>query len=235
MEHGDRRTRPARARPFGRRADDRVELTARQQEVLDRVSLGLENKEIAGELRISEQAVKQQVSVLLKKFAVPSRAMLVQQSMAVRLVGRPIDASDAPLEHFFERAPMLMAFSRGPRHELRLVNREFRRVFGERDYVGRPLSECFPRIQPALLEVLDRVFADGAVWRTNDQHLSVTQPDGSARQVVLSLVAEPVRRADGGIVGIAFYASDLTEMLEARRSLREPPGSSEDPGEDLVG
>lgn len=206
-------------RPFGRRASDHVDLTDRQREVLEGVSRGLENKEIGGQLGISEQAVKQQVSVLLRKFRVPSRAMLARHAVTMAVIGEASRGTDAPLEYFFDRAPILMAFSRGRSHEIRMVNREFRRVFGERDYVGRTVLECIPAGAGALVTILDRVFEGGWPWRESEQRISFEAPDGTRQVTFLSWVAEPVRDHAGVIEGIAFYAWDVTAQIGARSQL----------------
>jgi PAS domain S-box-containing protein len=51
-------------------------LTARQRNVLELIRAGRSNKEIAGELGMSEQAAKVQVGKLMRKFGVPNRAAL---------------------------------------------------------------------------------------------------------------------------------------------------------------
>ncbi len=55
-------------------------LTARQSRVLELLRAGRTNKEIAGELGISEQAAKAQVRKLMRKFSVPNRAALAAVS-----------------------------------------------------------------------------------------------------------------------------------------------------------
>jgi DNA-binding CsgD family transcriptional regulator len=52
-------------------------LSHRQQEVLSRVEEGFTNKEIAGQLNLSERTVKFHVSALLDKFRVRGRSQLV--------------------------------------------------------------------------------------------------------------------------------------------------------------
>lgn len=217
-ERAERRRAPAAPRPFGRRDVDRVDLTARQREVLDLAAEGYENKEIAGRLGISEQAVKQQVSVLLKKFRVGSRAVLATTAMTMRLLGRA-SREGVSYEYLFDRAPVMIAMSRGPRHELALVNPAFVRFFGERDYIGRTFTECFPEASAHLRADLEGVVARGEPWVNAERRLRLVSPAGVEREVFLSLVAEPTRDASGAIDGIVFYAWDLTEQVATRRKL----------------
>ena len=186
--------------------------------MLDLVAEGYENKEIAGQLGISEQAVKQQVSVLLRKFAVASRAMLAQTAITMRLLGRS-SPEGVPYEYLFDRAPVMIAMSRGPRHEFTLVNQAFVSLFGERPYVGRAFVECFPAQGAALRSPLDRVYGSGAAWRSSEERLLVHTPTGGEREVYVSLVAEPMRDASGAVDGIVFYGWDVTEQVVMRRRL----------------
>lgn len=52
-------------------------LTPAEQEVLTHLLAGLSNKEIAAALHKAEPTVKHQVSSILRKHAVPSRARLI--------------------------------------------------------------------------------------------------------------------------------------------------------------
>lgn len=219
MNTPERRRGPPGPRPFGRRDADRVALTGRQQEVLDLVAEGLENKEIGGQLGISEQAVKQQVSVLLRKYGVASRALLARTAVTMRLLGRS-SPDGVRYEYLFDRAPVMIAMSRGPEHEFTLVNDAFVSLFGERGYVGRTIVECFPTQGPALIPALDLVFASGESWRSSEQRFRVRPPEGPVREVYLSLITEPIRSATGEIEGIVFYAWDVTEHVALRQRLR---------------
>lgn len=92
-----------------------AELTPRELQVLRLVLRGLGNKEIARDLGVTEQGVKERVSGLLAKFAVPNRAALAEAGVRleltvsrgivilstpwtsvspVRTLGRPRDRSD---------------------------------------------------------------------------------------------------------------------------------------------
>jgi DNA-binding NarL/FixJ family response regulator len=57
-----------------------VKLTRREEEVLDGILRSLANKEIAGELNLSERTVKFHVSSLLAKFKVRSRMELMREA-----------------------------------------------------------------------------------------------------------------------------------------------------------
>jgi DNA-binding CsgD family transcriptional regulator len=64
------------------------QLTGRQRQVLTLVARGRSNREIAGELGITEQGVKSHVSRLLSRHGVPNRTALVATT-------RSLSASDA--------------------------------------------------------------------------------------------------------------------------------------------
>src|SRR5207253_2464960 len=61
-------------------------LTGRELQVLQMVSEGLANKEIAWKLRISEKTVKAHVSTILDKFGLQSRTQAALYGLRVRLV-----------------------------------------------------------------------------------------------------------------------------------------------------
>lgn len=66
-----------------------VHLTPRQADVLDLVRAGSMNKEIAARLGISEQAAKEHVSHLLRRFGAPNRAALVTAADTSHVVRDP--------------------------------------------------------------------------------------------------------------------------------------------------
>lgn len=214
----ERRTAPELPRPFGRRPADAVVLTDRQRQVLDLVSIGHENKEIADLLGIGEQAVKQHVSLLLKKFAVPTRAALARTAMTMRLLGS-VPAGDTHYEYLFARAPLLIAMTRGPEHRITLVNRAFRECFGERPYVGEPFGTAFPAANDVLRQRIERIYEGGPPYRNNELRLSFTLPDGTPRELYVSMIAEATRDPAGLQDGIAFFGWDVSDQVRARERL----------------
>ena len=64
----------------------RNELTAREKEILTLVAQGLANKEIAGELFISERTVANHLANMFKKLEIHSRSEAVRLAFAMRLL-----------------------------------------------------------------------------------------------------------------------------------------------------
>ena len=64
----------------GHSAKNAVRLTRREEEVLDGILRSLANKEIAGELNLSERTIKFHVSSLLAKFKVRGRLELMREA-----------------------------------------------------------------------------------------------------------------------------------------------------------
>src|SRR2546426_8659731 len=101
-----------RQRPRRTPAVNETRLTSRQSQVLGRVIRGLENKQIANELGVSEQAVKEHVSLLLQRFGVPNRAAFAEAGTTPRITGTKV-VEPALLSDPFSAAPGLIAQLRG--------------------------------------------------------------------------------------------------------------------------
>ncbi len=74
-------------------------LTLREQQILDGISRGLSNKEIANELELQEKTIKHYVTNVLQKLQVRNRveaALLVREGVVGGPASRPIQSSGAP-------------------------------------------------------------------------------------------------------------------------------------------
>jgi DNA-binding CsgD family transcriptional regulator len=202
-----RRTDPGR-----RVADLWLRLTPRQRQVLDLVAAGAPNKEIAAQLRISEQAAKQQVSKLLTRFGVGSRAALASSALALRITGQR--DSDLPLEYLFDLAPVAMALTRGPDHVFSAVNRTFVDLFGERDgWIGSRLRDVLTGSEAALLPLVDAIYRSGERSQRASVPIQLTGADGGSVDRTLTVTTQPTHGPEGTVTGLVFFGVDVTEQI----------------------
>jgi DNA-binding CsgD family transcriptional regulator len=203
-----------RRTPSGRR------LTDRQAALLQLVAEGLENKEIAHQLGISEQAVKEHVSNLLRIFGASNRAALAEAAATLRLFGTStIDAEW--LGFLFHHAPVHIAVLSGPKHRFLAVNDAIELASGGSGLVGRNYQDAFPH-RPDSLALLDRVYASGERLVTADlPRRFVRVPGGEPEDGFITAVLQPLPGADGETAGIAVFSLDTTETVRARMRVRE--------------
>lgn len=205
-----------RVDPGRRLADRRVALTPRQRQVLDLVSAGAPNKEIAERLAVSEQAAKQQVSTLLDKFDVKSRAALVSSALALQVTGQR--ATDLPLEYLFDRAPMAIALLSGADHVFRAVNGTFTEIFGDRrGWIGLPLSDLLTKRERIALAPVDLVYRSGRPVQRVELPVTISDLDGHTVERFLTVTLHPTRDRAGNVAGLIFFGLDVTEQVLLRR------------------
>jgi len=182
------------------------------------VATGLENKEIGHELGISEQAVKEQVSTLLRLLAAPNRAALGDAAATRRFVGdAAIDAEW--LRYLFQEAPMHVAIVSGPDHVFVAVNDAYGRAMGGPDVVGLRYADAFPE-RGESLQLLD------GAYRSGRQVLRTELPrqlfrDGAAEAGYVTVLLQPLPGTGVLPSGIAIFSVDVTDSVRARERLRE--------------
>ena len=205
-----------------RRARRGRRLTDRQSEILGLISEGLENKEIGRRLGLTEQAVKEHVSALLRRLSVRNRAGLADAAAMLRVVGST-EVSSEWMHLLFLHAPLPMALLEGPEHRFVAVNEAYRKSAGVRDLAGKTFREAFPELNEAgIVRLLDESFATGeprsaaavpALWFRG--------PGGEPAHGYLTTIVQPMRRADGSVGGVVFFGLDVTSEIEARETRDE--------------
>ena len=187
-------------------------LTDRQAAILDLVAAGLENKEIAHRLGISEQAVKEHVSALLRILSAPNRAALADTAATRRFAG--VDLPAEWLEVLFRRAPMYVALI-GRDHRYVAANDTVVRLVG-RDPVGLDVRELFAAMTPSgIFEDLDAVFATGERRELHELAGRWDRDgDGEPEDGYITVFLEPILAA-GEVDGVAVFALDVTDVVQA--------------------
>ncbi|HYK97801.1 MAG TPA: PAS domain-containing protein [Candidatus Acidoferrales bacterium] len=200
----------------GRDARKKLRITPRELEVLSGVLRGDGNKQIACDLGVTEQAIKDHVSSLLDKFHVRNRAALAEAGVRLEFSGEPgVDRSW--MRELFLRAKPQVAIARGPEIRYEAANEAFLEAAGHRPIVGRTMREAFPEYDGrGIFEKVERVYATGlplveheAVW--------LSGPCGGVETRRFDLHVQPLHDDDGNVNGIISSAVDVTDLVEERR------------------
>lgn len=123
------------------------------------------------------------------------------------------------LRSIFEQTPGFAVVLRGRQHVFELVNSAYLALVGHRDLLGRTVREALPDVEgQGFFELLDQVYDSGqahvgrgAVFRLR------TQPDGPLEERHLDFVFQPIRQAEGKVVGIFVQGHDLSAQVAAQR------------------
>lgn len=118
----------------------------------------------------------------------------------------------------FEQSPTFMAMLRGPSHVLERVNPGFMRLIGEREVLGKRISDALPDVvEQGFLTLLDTVYLTGEPCvGENTRYVAQTSPDQPAYEHFVDFVFQPIRDAEGTIAGIFIQGADVTEQVIAR-------------------
>jgi PAS domain S-box-containing protein len=191
-------------------------LTAREAEILGLVIRGWANKDIAGELGLAEQSVKEHVSALLQKFAVQNRTALAEAGGRLALTGGvALDPQWVP--QLFRDAEPQICVARGPEFRLEAVNEAFVRAVGNRPLLGRTVREAFPELDgQGVIEISERVYATGEPAIRHEAPASWDRGRGIESRLV-DIVVQPLRDETGTVNGIVSFAVDVTDMVRQRR------------------
>lgn len=221
MKSGPERRIARSATRVGLRSSDTSQLTERQSRIAELVGGGASNKEIAGLLGISEQAVKQHVSVLMKKFRATSRAAVARKFLSLRISGRA-ETETLPLEHLVAKAPLIIAAFRG-RDVLTVLANELatQRSLG-RLRVGKRLEAAMPELRGQhIIEALRGAALDGQRRVLHQERVNMIRfPGGPAAERWLDIVIEPLIGGTQDRV-VTCFAIDVTEQVQAQRALAE--------------
>lgn len=185
------------------------ELTPRQRDVVDGLSRGLANKQIAAELGISERSVKGHVSDLLRKYGVPSRAGVIAHVLASR---RPASLALDPLEFAqYEAVPFMVAVTLGAQHRFVFVNRTAATVAGRTaaSLVGKSMRDAYPELDERFEAALDSVYRTGEPWAAPAAPARFPRADGTVVDTHLNVMFAPLRDAGGTVVGLLHIGTEV--------------------------
>jgi PAS domain S-box-containing protein len=131
---------------------------------------------------------------------------------------RRLAAETERQQRLFEQAPGFVAVLTQPEHRFEFVNQAYRRLFGDRDFVGRNAREVFPELAgQGFYEQLDQVYTTGERFVAHHQPIRLQRsPDAAVEERFLDFIYEPVRNKANHVTGIFCEGHDVTEAHLAR-------------------
>ncbi len=122
------------------------------------------------------------------------------------------------LAELFEQAPTFMAMLRGTDHRIELANPSYRRLVGNRDIVGKTITEALPELTAqGYVELLDAVYRSGKPHSaTEAKYAMQSAPEGPVEERYADFVYQPLRDPGGAVSGIFVQGSDVTDRVLAR-------------------
>jgi PAS domain S-box-containing protein len=132
-------------------------------------------------------------------------------------------ADTARQRTLFQGAPGFICVMGGPDHVFEFVNDAYRRLFGEREWVGRPVRDAFAELEgQGFLETLDRVRATGERFVAHAAPVRIRRAaDAPEEQHFLDFIYEPVTDEAGSVTGIFCEGFDSTGTHRAAAALRD--------------
>jgi PAS domain-containing protein len=184
--------------------------------VLELVAEGLENKEIGHRLGLSEQAVKEHVSALLRRLAVRNRASLAEIATELKIAGTMLIPTEW-LGYIYDQSPVASAVVRGPEHIYVAANDAYRRAAGTDDVVGRRIVDVFPNVSAQSLTGLAEVIATGRTKVIHEQPGRWVR-NGEMQDGFVDVIWQPLPGTDSGII---IWGLDVTDQVRAQQSVAE--------------
>ena len=129
------------------------------------------------------------------------------------------DAQRQRLEALIAQAPALIASLTGPRHVVELANEDFRRMFGNREMVGKPYAEAAPElVDQQFIDLLDAVYRTGETYYGREAPAYIDQHNtGTTELLYFNFIYQATRDAAGQISGVLIFASEVTAQVLARQ------------------
>ncbi len=140
-----------------------------------------------------------------------------------RAAGEAILKERHRLAELFRQAPVFIAVLRGPEHIFELTNRQYLELIGNRNVLGKSLSEAIPEtVEQGFVAILDRVFQTGEPFLGHNQLVRLSRSPGQPLDDrYLDFVYQPMREADESISGIMVLGVDITERRRMETALMQ--------------
>jgi PAS domain S-box-containing protein len=130
------------------------------------------------------------------------------------------EQAGARMVQLFDQAPGLICVLRGPDHVFEFGNAVVGALFGQRQWIDRPIREAFPEIEgQGFFELLDKVYETGERQVVAGKRIIFLSPrDGEQRDVYADIMLSPLTSDNGAIEGVFCQGQDVTDRIRADRA-----------------
>ncbi|HXU64878.1 MAG TPA: ATP-binding protein, partial [Polyangia bacterium] len=125
------------------------------------------------------------------------------------------------LAELFAQTPGFVAMLRGPEHRYELANPAYLRLVNDRPVLGKTVAEALPEtVEQGYVAVLDQVYATGQAYVARGARYVLQVPGERPTELFLDFAYQPIKNADGTVVGIFVEGADMTERTRSETRLR---------------
>ncbi len=150
-------------------------------------------------------------------------AGILNRARAVQEQNEALSEERQHLRRLFEQAPGFTAVLSGPDHVFEMANAAYVEVVGNRDILGKPVSEALPEVaSQGFIALLDRVFASGQPFVGRGVRLFLRAGESQQpSERFLDFVYQPIHDEQGKTVGIFVLGNDITDQKRVEDELRD--------------
>jgi len=145
---------------------------------------------------------------------------LLQRAEDIQANNRRLESERNRLVEMFMQAPGFMTVLSGPDHVFQMHNQAYAQLIGHRDIIGKSVREALPEMEgQGFYEFLDGVFATGEPYEGRQSRIQIQRiANAPLVEAWLNFIYQPIRDADGKVVGIFVQGHDVTnDMVAAER------------------
>jgi signal transduction histidine kinase len=143
-----------------------------------------------------------------------------EAEIALRASERELEAERTKLRNLFEQAPAFICTLEGPEFVFGFANEEYFRLIGQRDILGRRLSEILPEVVgQGYYELLEDVFSTGRTFIGRGMGVVFNTEFGDQVQRYVDFIYQAVRDSSGTITSILVHGVDVTDQVLSRNEV----------------
>jgi PAS domain S-box-containing protein len=126
---------------------------------------------------------------------------------------------DQRLENMLRLSPVHLCVFHGPDHTCRYITPGVYKIFGNRNYIGKPARELWPELEPlGFFDLLEEVYTKGKTVHINEFKTQVDeQLDGMPKDAYFNFKYQPMLDSENQIEGIMVSAIEVTNLVKARQ------------------